>query len=93
MLKCWEYSKFVSTCANEIKCYCEDTEFQSVSPKATMNHELGSNLLAMITDHALRLFTNASTRNAQLLNLVRLFIMLFRNARPTVSATQRFLRL
>lgn len=30
--KCWDNSKYVSTCvqANEIQCLCEDAEFQSV---------------------------------------------------------------
>jgi len=27
--KCWDNSKFVSSCTNEAKCLCEDSEFQS----------------------------------------------------------------
>ena len=29
-LKCWENSKYVSSCHSEIQCLCEDAEFQSV---------------------------------------------------------------
>ena len=30
VVKCWDNSRFVSTCNNEAKCLCEDNEFQSV---------------------------------------------------------------
>ena len=31
VVKCWDNSRFVSTCDKETECLCEDNEFQSVS--------------------------------------------------------------
>lgn len=29
---CWENSRYVSACRNDITCLCDDTEYQIVSP-------------------------------------------------------------
>lgn len=67
--KCWDNSKYVSTCvkANEAQCLCEDADFQSVCGPF-MSPSIYSALLINS-----RWSSNVSTLNARLLNSAPLF--------------------
>ena len=75
--KCWDNSKYVSTCvqANEIQCLCEDAEFQSVCVSTMSPYSTQSALLI----HS-RWCSNVSTLNARLLNSAPPFTKPFRHA-------------
>lgn len=74
--KCWDNSKYVSTCvkANETQCLCEDAEFQSVCVPL-MSPSILSTLLINF-----RWYSNASTLNVRLLNSAPPFTKLSQHA-------------
>ncbi len=63
MPKCWDNSKYVSSCTklNETLCLCDDAHFQNVGKLFIRNflHNLGP-----MTDHFQRWFSNAFTPSA-----------------------------
>ena len=72
--KCWNNSRFVSNCGNEMGCLCQDDAFQGVSDWYS---EIPAIFVLLIIQ---RLCFNAFILNARLLNSVQPFIMPFRNA-------------
>jgi len=91
--KCWANSKFVSTCTNETKCFCEDAEFQSVSLDAFTQLIMVHISAPSWTNSISRLYTNASIPNAKLLSSDLLFTTHSRNALRTAWTMKLLLHL